>query len=167
MSFHNWGRQGGRRGILPYAWLGVKEAFRFAPRRIRIELANETIEERAWLLTIANGRQYGGGAVITPQALLDDGQLRAVVIRAIPFVALLGAIPLLLAGWLHKMPFYRVWTANTLRFRVDVPCEHHRDGEPEPAGQDFHVRVEPRAMSVRVPQQIFASGHRTFLAGPQ
>jgi len=64
VAFHDWGKPGRRRGILPYAWLGVSEMARFTPDVWRFETDGQSVELPTFLASFANGRQYGGGAII-------------------------------------------------------------------------------------------------------
>jgi diacylglycerol kinase (ATP) len=49
-------------------------------------------------VAIANGRQYGNGAVIAPHARLDDGRLDVVIVRDRARMRVLLELPVVFAG---------------------------------------------------------------------
>ena len=77
-------RPGGRRGVLPYLAIGVREILRYRAREYTIRVGAETWQERALVIICSNARQYGGGAVVAPAARLDDGQLDVVTVARAP-----------------------------------------------------------------------------------
>jgi diacylglycerol kinase (ATP) len=152
-AFHDWTRPGRRRGILPYVWLGFDAVTRFVPQRWRVEMAGETIELPAFVATFANGRQYGGGAIIAPEARLNDGQLEFVVIDPCPTAELLFNMPRLFFGTLDRFRRYRRWTVKGATLIGQYSADHHRDGEPGERCERFDITVEPRALEVLVPRR--------------
>lgn len=144
--------QSTRRGLVSYVTLVVKHLWRYKPRTYRIVLDGEReIEERAFLLTVSNGSQYGYGFRVAPGAQIDDGLLDVIVVR--PFPPFMGfIIPL------------RAWTGSILKSRYarhyrarDVRIQHpdlrilQTDGDPQPCGPDVHFRLRPAALKVLVP----------------
>ena len=99
-----------RRGFLRYGLIVVRELRQSTSRVFTVALdAGDTRDERtsthhAFLLTFANGRQWGNGALIAPQAELDDGALDAVVVEDRGRGAVLRAIPRLFTGTLAGVP---------------------------------------------------------------
>jgi diacylglycerol kinase (ATP) len=65
------------RGILPYVFAGVQEFFDYKRQNMRVLFDDGEVRDlvEPVILTIANLTQFGGGAVIAPQAKADDGQL--------------------------------------------------------------------------------------------
>src|SRR5690606_18347855 len=77
----------GRRGFARYAAITLDELFRFVPERLTISVDGAVIQQPTMLVAVANARQYGNGAIIAPQADLDDGRLDLVVVGARPALA--------------------------------------------------------------------------------
>jgi diacylglycerol kinase (ATP) len=152
-AFHDWGRPGRRRGVLPYVWLGVGAMARFVPEVWQIEANGQSEELPAFLATFANGRQYGGGALIAPGARLDDGQLDVVVIEPCPKTELLLNTPRLFTGTIERCRRYRHWATPAMTLIGHNAADHHRDGEPGARSDRFEVSVEPRALEVLVPRR--------------
>lgn len=141
-----------RRGLVSYVTLVVKHLWRYRPRTYRIVLdSGREIQERAFLLTISNGSQYGYGFRVAPGAQVDDGLLDVVILR--PFPPFMGfIIPL------------RAWTGSILKSRYaqrhrarEIRIQHPElrvmqcDGDPHPCTNDMLFRVAPAAMKVLTP----------------
>ena len=77
-------RGAGRRGRLPYVVIGIREGCRYEGVEYAIDLDGDRRRVRALLIAFANGREYGMGARIAPQAELDDGLLDATVVEYRP-----------------------------------------------------------------------------------
>jgi len=56
----------------------LQQAMKYGEESRRLKVAGATIEGPAFLVAFANGRQYGGGAIIAPHAFLDDGMIETV-----------------------------------------------------------------------------------------
>ncbi len=64
-----------RRGLQNYIRSSLRELLSYDPAHYTVRAGNETLSQRAFVIAIANSRQYGNGAVIAPRAKLDDGRL--------------------------------------------------------------------------------------------
>jgi diacylglycerol kinase family enzyme len=139
-----------RRGFARYLEIGARELFTFVPDEHTIVADAVCVRSRAMIVAIANGRQYGNGALIAPQARVDDGKLDVVVIdHRSPWRALLH-VPKLFAGRLPEVAGVRTLTAST----VDITSAHqvlyHVDGEPFVGSAAIHGRIHPAALRVRI-----------------
>ena len=144
-------RHRGRRGLWPYVWMGAHELLRHPGREYTIRVGAETWQERALVVVCANGRQYGGGAVVAPTARLDDGQLDLVVVGwRRPLVALRDALHLF-RSTLDRAPGVRAARAPAIEISGPEPILFHVDGEPVTAGPVVTARVRPAVLRVRVP----------------
>ncbi|MBN2370569.1 MAG: hypothetical protein JXO72_08780 [Vicinamibacteria bacterium] len=162
-TFQQWGVNGGRRGILPYVVFCLKHAFEYGERYRRLEVAGETIEGPTFIVAFANGRQYGGGAIIAPRAYLDDGVIEAVHIARVSHAQALANVHRLFLGTIEGFGSYRSWSGSSAVLDSSEPVPHHRDGEPEAAHSHLEIRVEPRALEVVVPRRTVEGPHSPFL----
>jgi diacylglycerol kinase (ATP) len=161
-AFHDWTQPGRRRGVLPYVWLGLGAVARFVPQHWRVEMASETLEVSAFLATFANGRQYGGGAIIAPHARLNDGQLEFVVVDPCSKTELLLNTPRLFLGTLGGFRHCRRWTVPAATLIGQYPADHHRDGELGNRCERYEITVEPRALDVLVPRRTLEDPQGPF-----
>jgi lipid kinase YegS len=75
-------------GGLAYWVQGFLRTLKLEPRRLRWRWPGGADEADVLLLTVANGRQTGGGAKVAASALLDDGLLDVRVVRDFPLLDL-------------------------------------------------------------------------------
>jgi diacylglycerol kinase family enzyme len=142
-------RAAGHRGFRRYAQIVTRELFAYAPRPCRVTIGTVVTSHRAFLLTAANGSQWGNGAIVAPEARLDDGLLDLVSVETPSRLHLVGAIPRLFAGTLHKDPIVRIRRITEAHISGESPLLFHFDGEPALEGADLLVRVHPGALLVR------------------
>jgi diacylglycerol kinase (ATP) len=142
-----------RRGFIRYLEIAAREVFTFEPHEHTIVADGVHMRTRAMIVAIANGRQYGNGALIAPAARIDDGKLDVVVVDHRSVFATLRHVPKLFQGRLAEADGVRMLTAST----VEVTCAHevpyHVDGEPFIGGAAIHARIRPSALRVRVPRR--------------
>lgn len=140
-----------RRGMSRYAWLTFTELRRYQPRTYTIDTPAGRRVVTALLVCLANSRQFGNGAIIAPDASVDDGVLNLVVVGARPMWQTLWHTPALFRGRLGNVP--DVWSSpvTDARLSADSPLLFHVDGEPVSDGTALTARVHARALSIRVP----------------
>lgn len=161
-DFHHHGRRGGRRGVLTYVRLSAARVFSYVPGTYTLRTGDATFEGRALVIAFVNGRQYGGGAVLSPKGRLDDGVFDVALIEAAPAWELLLGAPRLFLGGLESFRPFRLMRATEAVLEGLEPFPHHRDGEPEPAVSRLEVRIEPRALDVLVPRTVAADPDGPF-----
>lgn len=82
-----------------FFWRTVLEFIRYRFQDVRITIDDgEPVEARMALVAVANGRFFGGGMMIAPDAELDDGQFDIVILRAANKLGLIRDIRLLYGG---------------------------------------------------------------------
>jgi diacylglycerol kinase (ATP) len=151
LAFDEHCRRGGRRGLLTYFRVGLKTALGYRDLDISLDAGSAPWQQRVLLVAFANGRQYGGGALIAPRAMLDDGQLDMIAVERAPAPEMVWHSARMYLGQIHDVRRYRHQLAAEAVLTTDVPVVFHRDGEPEPAAQRFEIRVRTRALRVLVP----------------
>ena len=95
--------------------LSVAVNFLFKPigRRWRVELGGEVLEDDFALVSMCNGRYYGGGSMPVPQARMDDGVLETILVKNVPKATFARLFPAYSAGDCWKFPHIaRVVTAR-------------------------------------------------------
>ena len=161
-AFHERGRRGGRRGVLGYLRLSLDELRAYRPVPLTIETPDERLEIAPFVLTFANGPQYGSGAVINPGGRLDDGLLEIVIFDEQPLLRLLTAAPRLFLGGLERSPGYRRLIASKVTVTARTPVAVHRDGDPERPTDRIDVELRPAALEIVVPAETAADAAGPF-----
>lgn len=116
--------------------------------KFKVQTENETYSKEGFLLTVANGRQWGNNFYIAPRASFTDGIFDLVFIRK----PKLYQIPYLVASLYFKLP-NRLITRKQIRgvtIQSDKPCYTHVDGEPLGKVGAVNVEVLPGALKVLV-----------------
>jgi diacylglycerol kinase (ATP) len=140
-----------RRGFRRYLEITTRELFRYDPDEHTIVVDDSTLRSRALMIAIANGRQYGNGALIAPHAKIDDGKLDVIVIDNRPAWRALLRIPYVFAGQLARVPGVTMIRGEQVEITSARPVIFHVDGEPFVGGARVCARVHRGALRVRVP----------------
>jgi len=127
---HAVSRRGGARGLQGYIRVVARELFGYVPSTYRLQIEGDATEHRAFLLSIANGPQWGNGARIAPGARLDDGLLDIVIAEAPSAIAALRHVPRLFTGTIDRARGIVTRRAASVTITADGPCCLHIDGEP-------------------------------------
>jgi YegS/Rv2252/BmrU family lipid kinase len=144
------GREHGQRGFRRYARIVTRELFGYNARACRVTIETVVTEHRAFLLTVANGPQWGNGAIVAPGARLDDGLLDLVSVESPSRLQLLASVPRLFGGTLDRSRAVTMRQIVEARISGEAPLLFHFDGEPVLSEQaDLLVRVRPGALRVR------------------
>ena len=139
----------GRRGGWPYVVIGVREGCRYGGAEYTIELDGDRRTLRALLIAVANGREYGNGARIAPQAELDDGVLDATIVEARPLLTRFWHARHMALGTAHLAPSVSIRQIRHAIVSSPEPMEYHVDGEPGIIEGPVEVRVLPGALRVK------------------
>lgn len=143
-------RARGSRGRWPYVAIGLAQGCRYAGRRYALELDGDRLETRALLIAFANGREYGMGAVLAPDAELDDGLLNAYVVEDRSVLRRFWDARHLAAGTVARAGGVIVRKVRHAVVDAAEPIEFHVDGEPGCLEGPLELGVMPRALIVRV-----------------
>jgi diacylglycerol kinase (ATP) len=150
---HGIAQPGARRGLLGYLWLVARLAPGYRPREYAVSVDGEVLHTRAWLIALANSRQYGHEAIVAPQARLDDGLIDVVAVETPRVWQVVRDLPRLFSGRLQPGPRVHMRQGRIVRI-VSVAGEEmstHVDGEPMAACQLVEVDVTQGALQVCVP----------------
>ena len=140
-----------RRGAAAYFRAGFRELRSYRGEACTVRTADETFTMSAFLVAVANCREYGNGAVIAPRARPDDGLLNLVCVPVRPVPWLLLQSYRLFAGTIEELPGIRCIAGTTVELTADRPLAFHVDGEVYAGRPRLHVRVAPSSLRVRVP----------------
>ena len=100
---------------------------RFKPIEYQIELDNQKISTEAMLIAIGNGRSYGGGMYVCPQAQLNDGLFDVMILEPVSKVEFLKVFPTVYSGTHISHPKVKVLRSAKVRLTADAVA--YADGE--------------------------------------
>ena len=137
------------RGFLPYIWLTMKTFLQLRPFHVKIRCGGELIaDEKLFVLTIANTRQFGNNAFIAPDARPNDGKIDLVLIK--PFPKILGTLFIirLFTKRINKSKYVRhITTEKEIVIETDE-SRFHIDGEPFKISGKVVVKIKKEVLKV-------------------
>ncbi len=140
----------GKRGFLSYVKLVLTSYAAAKEQRFSIYLNNQTSEEKALLISIANGSQFGNNAFISPDSKLDDGFLELCILSKIP----LHAIPLFAYQLFTKKATQSKYLKIIRTKEMKLISENekiHVDGEAVVTQKEMLVKLIPSSLNVLIP----------------
>ena len=113
------------------AAVAVNFLFRGIGQHWRVTLDDEVVEDDFALVSMCNGRYYGGGSTPVPEARMDDGVLHTVLVKNISRVKFAGLFSAYSAGRYRSLPpeVIRVVTAKNVRIQSEDDIVTCLDGE--------------------------------------
>jgi YegS/Rv2252/BmrU family lipid kinase len=144
------------RGVLPYIYYAVKGIFECPIYHIEATIdGNHTFEDKIVLAAFANFRQYGGRAIIAPQASGTDQHLDFCMLNRFKFRSALFHIPKLFRGKIDKVSFYNHYLFKQLKIKSlsgPIPCTI--DGEYKIGdAEEFTIDTQASKIKLRVPAE--------------
>lgn len=115
------------KGAMKYNAAIAMELPRFKPRHYEIVLDDRTISTEAMLIAVSNGRSYGGGMLVCPDANINDGLFDVMVLHPISKLEFLKVFPKVFAGTHVDHPAVEIIRSKTVR--IESTAIAYADGE--------------------------------------
>ena len=131
-SVHQYGNSPLLHGRNSYlASVAVNFLFKPIGRHWKVWLDDEALEDDFALVSMCNGRYYGGGSMPVPEARMNYGVLHTVLIKNIPKATFARLFAPYSAGEYRKLPqeLIRVSTARQVRIQAEEDIVTCLDGE--------------------------------------
>lgn len=107
----------------------IKTLRKFRPVIFEATIDGELETLEAMLVALGNGRQYGGGMKVCPDASLTDGKLEICVVGAMSTAAFLRAFPRVFRGTHVSHPQVTMGRGARIELRADREVKVYADGE--------------------------------------
>lgn len=133
-------------GSLAYLISTIMSVATFKAFNVKIELDNETINETCLLIAIGNGRYFGGGMKITPQAELDNGTFQICIVKDVPKYLFLKIFPKVYHGNHTQVDQVIMRKSRTIHIEIE--------GENLPVSADGNLVSQTPAEISIVPRSI-------------
>ena len=141
-----------RFGRLAYIWTASKN-LRAEPFKARIDINDELwYKGAASCVLLGNVGTLFGGIEAFDNAKPDDGFLEVGVTNAEGLGQWARTVARTAVGTTDKSPFVQVTKAKKVRIELDRKVAYELDGGDREPAKVFKVKVEPDAITVRVPQ---------------
>jgi YegS/Rv2252/BmrU family lipid kinase len=146
--------RGERRGFSRYITITIRELLRYVPDRLTVTTPASSVTMPVLLVAIANGRQYGNGAIIAPKARLDDGRLDIVIVGHRSALRAICEMPFVFMGRAQSVGGVTIEAAESVEITAAQPVVYHLDGEPIAGTLSIRARARPRALKIKIPATI-------------
>jgi diacylglycerol kinase (ATP) len=142
------------KGELLYKVTALQQLFRFPGFDVEVDgEGGVRLAGRHLMLTISNGRYFGGGFPIAPGATVSDGRLHACFIKDAAPLERYAMFNLAEKGEHPSSPRVRVVAGHRFRARFPKPPRFEVDGDVyQAAGAEVEVEVLPGALEVVAPE---------------
>jgi diacylglycerol kinase (ATP) len=115
------------KGPMKYNAAIAIELPRFKPRYYEITLDDRTISTQAMLIAVANGRSYGGGMLVCPNAKINDGLFDVMVLHPVTKIEFMKVFPRVFAGTHVSHPAVEIVRSKNVS--IESKAVAYADGE--------------------------------------
>jgi diacylglycerol kinase (ATP) len=115
------------KGPMKYNAAIAMELPRFKPRHYEITLDDRSISTEAMLIAVANGRSYGGGMLVCPNANIVDGLFDVMVLHPVSTVEFIKVFPRVFAGTHVSHPAVEIVRSRNVK--IEAKAVAYSDGE--------------------------------------
>lgn len=115
------------RGPQRYNVAIAMELPRFSPISYDLEVDGDSFTTEAMLIAIGNGRSYGGGMLVCPQAKLNDGLFDVMILEPVSKVEFLKVFPKVYSGSHISHPKVRM--LRSAKVKLSAHAIAYADGE--------------------------------------
>jgi len=137
-------------GKVSYFWATFAVFSRWRTSELTVTVGAEMRRARMHDVVVANGRYFGGGMMICPEAEPDDGVFDVLLIGNLTKRDLLLTLPKTYRGKHLPHPKAELLRGSTVEIEAPEPLPVELDGE-QPGTTPATFEVVPRALRLRVP----------------
>lgn len=94
-----------------------------------LQMPNETIKQDCFMISVANGKRYGGGFHVAPNALLTDGLLEINIVGKISPIKRMKYLPVIEKGEHLNLEFISYRQTDKIIIHSSTKLHAHMDGE--------------------------------------
>jgi len=111
----------------------------------------DRLAKQILMISVGNNRRNGGGFLVNPDAVPDDGLLDLCIVDALPRQEILRLLPKAMKGTHHGEPAVELTRSSRLVVDSATPLPLHADGEIlENDALRVEITVEPGRLEVIV-----------------
>jgi diacylglycerol kinase family enzyme len=143
-------------GPIAYAISGMRQ-LRGKQARVRLDVDDtHAVQRRVRTVVVGNCGRLLGGIALMPDAEVDDGWLDVVAIAPKGVVGWAAVAGRVISRRRRGHPRVEHWRGQQICVSAEVPQPAQLDGDPVGDALQLRMRVDPKALVVRVPAQVAA-----------
>lgn len=147
-----------RRGSLTYLKDIVEKYLDYKPEVYKLQIGDNIIKEKAFLITCANASQYGNNAYIAPNADIRDGQMDITILSSFTTLDIGPLTVQLFTKTIDKnskIKMFRTHQARIIRQKEGIM---HIDGDPVKTSKVIDLSTIRLALKVCTPENMTFAG---------
>ena len=117
------------RGMIVYILSVFTTVFSYHPRHVRLTIDGTTREQEITLLAVANSRSYGGGMLVAPDAVVDDGLFDICLADKMSPFRIMYMLPRFIKGKHLTMREVTMYKGREIILESTTPIYYQVDGE--------------------------------------
>lgn len=139
------------RGFSTYIRIVLSQWFKYRSRKFKIATDELNIKKRAFLISLANGSQFGNNAFIAPNASVDDGLMDVCILEKFPGTAVPFVAFQLFNKMIEQSKYSEIFQTSEITIKQKGK-KVHLDGEPYKLGKKITFKVIPGALNILAPK---------------
>ncbi|MCX6296664.1 MAG: YegS/Rv2252/BmrU family lipid kinase [Bacteroidetes bacterium] len=140
----------GKRGFSSYLKVISREFPRYKAQDFELIIDGNSVTKNAYLISFANGSQWGNNAHIAPTADISDGLLDIAILKDFKFTNALSIGYRLFKRTIHQSAFLETIKVKEVIVRQQGTIAHI-DGEPIEIGKELKIKINPLSLKVIIP----------------
>lgn len=140
-----------RRGFAVYSWLVTRHMWTYKEWEWDITIDGEPLKHTAFLVNVANGKQFGYNFQIAPSASYTDGLFDVVVVKKFPKFLGGALVVRAMNGTITKSPYVEHFRAREVVISHPKLKLMQTDGDAHDCEDKIHFRMATAAQKVIVP----------------
>lgn len=132
-----------RPGKASYLLTVLKHLVQYREAGAQVLMDDKEWNEQLFMLSVANGKRYGGGFIVAPNACVTDGKLDVVLIGAIRHLQRLQYLSLIEEGRHLSLTQVKENQSSIIKVKTATPLTAHIDGEPLTASE-YNISCLPK-----------------------
>ena len=139
------------RGIKMYLQKSIQAFINYQPENYLIEIDEKTYNTKAFMISIANGNEFGYGFKIAPTASLSDGLLDIMIIEPL---TLLTATTVSFNAWkgnIHQHSKVTHLQGKSIKINNNLMDCFQIDGDAVELNKNLEIKILPKALNIFVP----------------
>ena len=139
-------------GAFAFVMMAIYLSPQIRPFKLTIEADGKTYVRRSWQISVVNGRHYGNGLTIKPDASLLDGKLHALSTEVAKWWQGFLLIPALISGKYKKDHDISLFEAESIKLSTKRKLKIDVDGDIK-THTPATFRVHRKALNIMIPNE--------------
>jgi diacylglycerol kinase (ATP) len=136
-------------GLSKYILALLYSLISYKSMEISINIDNEkNIRKKCYLTTIGNGKRTGGGFLLTPNAVIDDGKFDICIVRDIGKLKVIRKFTKVLNGLHIDMEEVDYFQAREINIEANQEMFLHFDGETPEKVKSININILPKKIKM-------------------